>query len=127
EPTADITLTAYDGSGAPIGSQSTTVTEGDPFTHFLSVSAPGGAQSIASFEVHGPTWTGGISMDDITITRPDPPAPGEPAPPPPPPDFGLAAPGDPTSVPEGDSVGVPIVVNRVNDSNGDIALTASGL
>ena len=122
-PTAQITLTAYDAGGGTIGSQSTTVTQGQPFTQQLSVSAPGGAATIASIEVAGPQFTGGIAMDDIEITRPDP-APGEP---PPAPDFSMSVTADPINVPEGDAVSVPVSINRINGSNGDITLLATGL
>lgn len=122
-PTAEITLTAFDANGVSLGTQSAIVTQGDPFTRFLSVSAAAGAANIAAFEVRGPTYTGGIAMDDVTITRPDP-APGDP---PPPPDFSLTAAGDPASVPEGDAVDVPISISRINGSDGDVSLSASGL
>ena len=121
QPTAQITLTAFDAAGGVIGSQSAVVTQQQPFTQFLSVSAPSAA--IAAFALSGPTWTGGISMDDITITRPDP-APGDP---PPPPDFSVTVPADPVSLPEGDAVEVPVSITRINGSNGDVTLAASGL
>ena len=122
-PTAEITLTAYAAGGAVLGTRSAVVTQQQPFTQYLSVTAPSAADPIAAFRVGGPTWTGGIAMDDVTITRPDP-APGDP---PPPPDFSLTVTPDPVNVPEGDSVAVPVSISRINGSNGDVTLSASGL
>jgi hypothetical protein len=124
QPTTEITLTALDSGGGTIGSQSATVTQGQPFTQLLSVSAPGGAATIAAFQLSAPSGAaGGVAMDDITITRPDP-APGAP---PPAPDFSVTVPADPVNVPEGDAVDVPVSITRINGSDGDIALSASGL
>jgi hypothetical protein len=114
---ADITLTAFNSSGTPLGSQTTTAMGGQPFTQ-LSVTTPSASADIAAFDVSGPTFTAGIAIDDVTITTPEIP---------PPPDFSIAVASDPANVPEGDSVSVPISINRLNNSNGDIVLSASGL
>jgi hypothetical protein len=118
-PTAQITLTALNSDGVAVGTQSVTVTEGDPFV-LVSVTSPSTVADIAAFDVSGPTFTAGIAMDDVSLTLPD-------TEPPPPPDFSLAVASDPANVPEGDAVTVPISVNRLNGSNGDIVMGASGL
>ena len=59
-----------------------------------------------------------VGFDDLELTYPDTP---------PPPDFSLSVGGGATSVAQGDFAEIPIGLNRVNGSNGDIALSASGL
>lgn len=116
-PTTDVTLTAYNTSGTAIATQTITVTQGQPFTQ-MSLSSPSSTADIAAFEVSGLSFTAGVAIDDLAITTPDTP---------PPPDFSIAVPGDPANVPEGDAVTVPVAINRVNNSNGDIALSAGNL
>jgi hypothetical protein len=116
-PTTDVTLNAYNTSGTVIATQTITVTQGQLFTQ-MSVASPSASADIAAFELSGQSFTVGVAIDDLTITTPDAP---------PPPDFSLSVPSDPANVPEGDAVTVPIAINRVNNSNGDIALSASGL
>jgi hypothetical protein len=114
--TATMTLTARDPDGNPIASSSAIVTEGAPFNTLLSVTAPAMA-SIASFELSGDTSATGLGMDDLSITTPGTGAP----------DISLAVGTDPVNVRQGDTVDVPISVNRHNGSNGDVSLSASGL
>ena len=116
-PTTDVTLTAYNTSGTVLATKTITVTQGQPFTQ-MSVASPSATADIAAFEVSGLSFAAGVAIDDLTITTPDAP---------PPPDFSLSVPADPANVPEGDAVTVPVAINRVNASNGDIALSASGL
>lgn len=115
--TTTMTLTALDSGGNAIASSSAAVTEGAPFNTLLSVTAPGMTR-IASFEVSGEPFFGGVGMDDLSITTP---LVGSP------PDISLGVSANPANVRQGDTVDVPISVNRHNGSNGDVALSVSGL
>ena len=117
--TAEVRLVARDAGGAELGVSSATVTEGAPFSQQLSVSSA--AADIASFElvVANPTNNSqNIGFDDLALTYPDAP---------PPPDFGLSVSGGPTNVAQGDFAEIPVGLNRVNGSDGDISLSVSGL
>ncbi|MGH2974590.1 MAG: hypothetical protein ACRDLL_06960 [Solirubrobacterales bacterium] len=115
--TAEVKLIARNASGGELGSSMATVTEGQPFNQQLTVASPD--PEIASFElIASPSLSEDVGFDDLALTYPDaPPAP----------DFGLSLSGGPTNVPQGDFAEIPVGLNRVNDSNGDIALSASGL
>jgi hypothetical protein len=113
-----MTLTAFDSGGNQIGIPSSgPVAEGAPFNTFLSVTAPG-LTRIASFELVGGQGYGGVGMDDLSITTPSVASP---------PDISLAVASDPVTLRQGDTVDIPVTVNRHNGSNGDVALSASGL
>jgi hypothetical protein len=112
---AQVTLVARNTDGQTIGTSAATVTQGQPFTQLVSVTAP--AATIASFELttDPPFMTQPVAFDDLALTSPD----GQP------PDFALEVSGAPVTV--GSSVDVPIVIHRLNGSNGDVTLRASGL
>lgn len=114
-PTAEVKLVARNTSEEVLGTSIVTVTQGEAFDQQVSVTSP--SFDIISFELVAP---GGqeVAFDDLELTYPDTPAP---------PDFGLSVTGGPTNVPQGDSVEIPVNLNRVNGSNGDISLSASGL
>jgi hypothetical protein len=120
---SQVTLTAFNAGGATVGTATTTVTQGQPFTTALSVTSPNVSADIASFDVHGDQGMYGIGFDDLTIAVPDP-APDEP---PPPPDFSMSVGNDPANVRQSDYVDVPVSIGRLNGSNGDVLLSASGL
>jgi len=115
--TAEVKLVARNASGGEIGASAVVVTRGKPLTQQLTVSSPN--PDIASFElIASPSLSEDIGFDDLALTYPDaPPAP----------DFGLSLGGGPTNVAQGDFAEIPIGLNRVNGSNGDISLSVSGL
>jgi hypothetical protein len=117
-PPADVTLIGRDAAGEQVGSATRTVVQGQPFNQPVTVTAPG--PDIASFELAAspPDSSQPVGLDDLAITYPDAPAQ---------PDFALGVSSAPANVPQGDSVDVPIDLNRLNGSNGDVTLTASGL
>ena len=69
--------------------------------------------NIAAFKLEGEPGNAGIAMDDLSITTPDTP---------PPPDFSLSFNNQPVSVRQGDFADIPINLNRVQGSNGNITL-----
>lgn len=110
-----VTLTAFDAEGTPLASATIMAAPGEALRQVTVTSA---SANIASFELRGQSGGGTVGMDDLSIATADVP---------PPPDFSLVAPGDPATVPVGSYVDVPIVINRLNGSNGDISFSASGL
>ncbi len=119
--TAEMKLVARTAGGDEVGSSTATVTQGAPFDEKVSVTAPGSEADIAYFEVlvtNPENNSQEVGFDDLELTYPDAPAP---------PDFGLSVGGGPTNVAQGDFAEVPIGINRVNGSNGDVSLSASGL
>ena len=115
-PAAHVTLTALDAGGATIVASTATVTQGQPFNVPLSVTTPSPVADIAAFRVSIDS-NQPLAYDDLTITRDDAPSP---------PDFGLGVPPDPANVRTGDTLEVPIGVNRLNGSNGDINFSVTG-
>ena len=118
-PTAEVSLVARAASGEELGRSTVTVTEGAPFDQQVSVTSPN--PDIASFElsvVSPKESSQEVGFDDLELAYPDSPAP---------PDFSLSLGGGATSVAQGDFVEIPVGLNRINGSNGDIALSASGL
>ena len=115
---ADVRLTVADASGETIASASTTVVQGQPFDQQLSVTSPGGAPAIASFEVIAdpPNMSQSIGFDDLALTYPDVQ---------PPPDFALTIGDGPAR--QGGTIDVPVGVTRLNGSNGNVMLNAIGL
>jgi len=113
---ATVTLVARELGGQVVGTSSATVLEGQPFTQQLAVVAP--AATIASFELVAdpPFRSQSIGFDDLALTVPDTSGP---------PDFALGIAAGPQS--PATSLEVPIAINRLNSSDGPIALTASGL
>lgn len=114
----EMRLIAYDASGATVDSAIATVVQGAPFDQQLTVTSE--SANIASFEFRGAENSAApIGFDDLAITYPDAPAPA---------DFSLGLGGaNPANVPIGDSVDLPIEVNRVNGSAGDVTFSATGL
>ena len=117
-PPADVTLIARDAADQPLGSATRTVVQGQPFNQPVTVTAPG--SDIASFELVAspPNSNQSVGFDDLAITYPNGPAS---------PDFALGVSSAPLNVPQGDSVDVPVDLNRLNGSSGDIDLSVSGL
>ena len=115
--TAEVKLIARNASGGEIGASAAIVTKGKPMSQRLTVTSPN--PDIASFElIASPSLSEDVGFDDLELTYPDAP---------PPPDFGLSVSGGPTNVAQGDFAEIPVGINRVNGSNGDISLSASGL
>jgi hypothetical protein len=119
--TANVRLRALTVDEAVVGeSPFVTVTEGAPFDKQVSVSAPG-TPSIDRFEIVTDGMGGGaIGFDDLAVTIDE-------AAPPPPPNFTLNQGQTVVDVLTGTSVDVPIELNRINNSNGDISFAVSGL
>jgi hypothetical protein len=112
-----VTLHAYDGGGAELAAVSTDVAPGAGFHSLLAYTSA--TPNIASFRVDAPnSATGPIGIDDISFETPATP---------PPPDFGLTVDLGSVTLRQGTSVDIPITINRVNGSTGDIAFAASGL
>ena len=115
-------LIALNASGGEVGAATATVTPGKPFDQRLSVTSSSSDADIAAFSarsrVNPLNNSQDVGFDDLELTYPDKPAP---------PDFGLSVSGGPTNVPQGDFAEIPVGLNRVNGSNGDISLSASGL
>lgn len=115
-----VTLRAFDSGGAELTGAtppSTTVNPGEGFKKPLAYTSA--TPNIASFTVTAPnSATGSIGIDDISFQLPDAP---------PPPDFSLTADLGTVTLRQGASADVPITINRVNGSTGDITFAASGL
>jgi len=120
-PPQQMTLTAFDDSGGQLDSDSVFVTEGAPFDTEISVATTSAVADIAYFQLEGEVQSSAsVGFDDLTIERDDAPSP---------PSFSLSA-GTGTElirVKQGDFVNVPIGVDRVNGSDGDIELAVTGL
>jgi hypothetical protein len=119
--TAEMKLVARTAGGHEVGSSTATVTQGAPFDKEVSVTSPSPDPDIAFFEleVSNPLNNSqDVGFDDLELTYPDAPAP---------PDFGLSVGGGPTNVAQGDFAEIPVGINRVNGSNGDVSLSVSGL
>lgn len=115
---AQVRLTARGSAGETLGTSSVTVTQGQPFNQMVSVTSPGGAANIASFELvaEPPNGSQAIGFDDLSLTTPDTG---------PPPDFALRVGSGPAR--QGEVVDVPIEVSRLNGSNGPVTLSVAGL
>jgi hypothetical protein len=112
-----VTLHIYDGGGAEVAAPSVVVAPGTGAKSLLSYTSA--TPNIASFRVDAPNMaTGRIGIDDISFETPATP---------PPPDFGLTLDLGSVTLRQGTSVDIPITINRVNGSTGDIAFAASGL
>ena len=117
----DVRLRALNSEGAVVAESAfVTVTDNAPFSQQLSVSVPG-TPTIDSFELDAPSSAGhAIGMDDLAITIDE-------AAPPPPPNFTLNQGQSVVDVLTGNSVDVPVEINRTNGSNGDISFAVTGL
>ena len=101
-----------------------TVTKGPPFNQQVTATSPSGP-TIDSFEIvadHPDDAKAGlpIGFDDLAVTIDE-------TAPPPPPNFTLNQGQSVVDVLTGTSVDVPVDINRINDSNGDISFAVSGL
>lgn len=118
--TAQLTLTAYDANHNVIArSTPVTVTAGAGFHTPLSVSSP--TATIISFEVSGSgpsvQQNQQLGIDDLSFDIPATPHQ---------PDFTISSPSG-TTVPQGGTSTVPITINRLNQSAGDVSLDIAGL
>ena len=113
-----VTLQAYDTGGLPIGTPDTkNIASAADVKTLLTVDM--GMPTIGSFGVSTTgSPTAPIAVDTISFEPPPSPAP---------PDFSLTADLGTATVRQGTSVDVPIQINRVNGSTGDITFAASGL
>jgi len=118
EPGAmEIRLRAYDGSGALVmESAPVTVSRNAPLAQQVTVTAPSAV--ITSFELVGNQPGAGLAFDDLAIVTPDTA---------PPPDFTLNPGNTVVDVLTGTTVDVPVDLNRINGSNGDVSFAVTGL
>lgn len=97
------------------------VSAGAPLTERVSATAPPG-QRIDHFDIVADAGdqSGGkpLAIDDLTVTTPDAPQPA---------DFTANDGQTVVDVLTGNSVDVPIDLNRINGSNGDVSFSVSGL
>ena len=117
-----VRIRAYNSSDVVVAESSyVTVSRGAPLTQQISATAPAG-QQIAYFDViaDGPDGPEGktLAIDDVSVTTPDGPQPA---------DFTLNAGQTVVDVLTGNSVEVPVDINRLNGSNGDVSFSVSGL
>ena len=117
-----VRIRAYNSSDVVIAeSPYVTVVQGDPLTQQVTATAPAG-ETIAYFDVigDGPDGSEGkfLAIDDVSITTPDTPQP---------PDFTLNPGQTVVDVLTGTSVEVPVDMNRLNGSNGDVSFAVTGL
>jgi hypothetical protein len=121
--TLDARLRAFDVDGNVVAeSPYVTVTQDAAITQQVSVVAPPG-KVIDSFDVTADKPADAdkyLAIDDLAVTIDE-------AAPPPPPNFTLNEGQTIVDVLTGDSVGVPVEINRSNGSNGDISFAVSGL
>lgn len=117
-----VRIRAYNSNDVVIAeSPYVTVVQGDALTQQVTATAPAG-QAIASFDViaDAPDGSEGkpLAIDDVSITTPDEPQP---------PDFTLNPGQTVVDVLTGTSVEVPVDMNRLNGSNGDVSFSVTGL
>ena len=117
-----VRLRAYNSSDVLVAqSPYVTVVQGDALTQQVTATAPAGEQ-IAYFDVIGDAPDGSegkyLAIDDVSVTTPDGPQP---------PDLTLNPGQTVVDVLTGTSVDVPVDMNRLNGSNGDVAFSVTGL
>jgi hypothetical protein len=117
-----VRIRAYNSSDVVIAeSPYVTVVQGDPLTQQVTATAPAG-QTIAYFDVIGDAPDGSegnpLAIDDVSVTTPDGPQP---------PDLTLNPGQTVVDVLTGTSVDVPVDMNRLNGSNGDVSFSVTGL
>lgn len=117
-----VRIRAYNSSDVVIAqSPYVTVVQGNALTQQVTATAPAG-ESIAYFDViaDAPDGSEGkyLAIDDVSITTPDGPQP---------PDLTLNPGQTVVDVLTGTSVDVPVDMNRLNGSNGDVAFSVTGL
>jgi hypothetical protein len=115
---ATVRLTVRNAAGQSLGTSTATVVQGQPFDQMVSVTSPNATPDIASFEfvAEPPNTSQTIGFDDLSLITPDigPPA-----------DFALRVGSGP--IQQGTFVDVPIELDRLNGSNGNVTLSVSGL
>ncbi len=117
-----VRIRAYNSDDALVSeSPYVTVTSGAPLSQQVTATAPAG-QRIDYFDVIADAGdqSGGkyLAVDDLSITTPDAPMPA---------DFTLNPGEQVVDVLTGTSVDVPVDLNRINGSNGDVSFSVSGL
>jgi hypothetical protein len=122
DPPENATLTAFDAEGNQVATTGLVPIDAGAFSTRLSVSSDNG--DIAGFRVRataGPNGesvvAGDLGIDDLAVNFAD----GGTA------DFSLATTNQILALVQGQSVEVPVQVNRLNGSSGPIELTVSGL
>lgn len=114
-------IRAFNSDDVLVGESSyATVTSGAALTQQLTVTAPPG-ERIDYFDVTADDGDDGgktLAIDDVSITTPDGALPA---------DFTLNAGQTVVDVLTGSSVDVPVDLNRLNGSNGNISFAVSGL
>ncbi|MGB7685856.1 MAG: IPT/TIG domain-containing protein, partial [Solirubrobacterales bacterium] len=115
------TLTAFSAAGAQLATTGPVAIGANGFNTRLSVSSAAG--NIARFTVKatsGPNAeaeAGDLGIDDVTVNFADGGAP----------DFTVSAPDQVLALVQGQSVEVPVQINRLNGSTGPVALSVTGL
>jgi hypothetical protein len=117
-----VRIRAYNSSDVVIAESGyVTVVQGNALTQQVAATAPAG-QSIAYFDViaDAPDGPEGkyLAIDDVSVTTPDAPQP---------PDLTLNPGQTVVDVLTATSVEVPVDMNRLNGSNGDVSFAVSGL
>ena len=117
-----VRIRAYNSSDVLVAqSPYVTVVQGNALTQQVTATAPAG-ESIAYFDViaDAPDGPEGkyLAIDDVSVTTPDAPQPA---------DFTLNPGQTVVDVLTGTSVDVPVDMNRLNGSNGDVSFSVSGL
>jgi hypothetical protein len=112
-----IQLTGYDGSGNVLAqSPVVMVNSGAGINTPLSISSATPMSYFVVEDSNGGDFD--VAMDDISIATPDAPQP---------PDFSLTQGNSVLDAIQGASVQDPLTIHRANGSNGDIAMSVSGL
>ncbi|MFL5865602.1 MAG: hypothetical protein ACJ766_00705, partial [Thermoleophilaceae bacterium] len=119
--TADVRMIAHAADDSVVGQSGyVTVTEGAPFSQQVTATAVAG-KVIDYFDIVAdkPGDEGkALGFDDLALTTPDSPQPA---------DFTLNQGESVVDIPLGTSVDVPVTLNRINGSNGDISFAVTGL
>jgi hypothetical protein len=121
--TSSVTLSGFDINGTPVGPRATSMVSGAGAPVTLTVTGSGSTPTIAYFLVQSGDYNKGLWVDDLTYDNPVASAP---------PDFafdvqGIVWPGSALHVTQGGSVTKALPLRRFNGSNGDIALSTTGL
>jgi hypothetical protein len=113
-------LTAYDSANAVLAQSAVvTVTPGAGFATKLQVDSATPISYFVLYDTVGQTDSGlPVAMDDLTIVTPNAPQP---------PDFTLGSVPGVLDVLQGQSLGGPVSINRINGSTGDVTFSVSGL
>jgi hypothetical protein len=117
-----VRIRAYNSSDVLVAqSPYVTVVQGNALTQQVTATAPAG-ESIAYFDVIGDAPDGSegkfLAIDDVSVTTPDTPQP---------PDLTLNPGQTIVDVLTGTSVDIPVDMNRLNGSSGDVSFSVTGL